>query len=512
VAAVGGDAGGARRRSLVLAGGGVKVAFQAGVLQVWLDEAGLEFDHADGASGGVFNLAMWCQGQSGRQIADNWRATRPSRGIDLNWRQYPRGPYARSLLTLDRYRRNVFPAWGLDFDKLRATDRVATFNVYNFSRNRLEVRTADQMSEDLLVAAVSLPMWFPPVVIDGDTYIDAVYITDANVEEAIRRGADELWIIWTVSQRRVWRDGFVANYFQIIETAANGHLARVLGRIEASNAAIERGEQGEFGRPIQVRCLAAEVPLHYLINLSQDRLAEAVNLGVRAARRWCRDNGVPLRPPAGDSPGGTTRLRFTEQMKGYVEFGETDFRQGSSAGWESGNYLAVRLTIDIHGMDRFVLEPDHEASVTGWVECEALGGRRRVEEGTFNLLVFDDDPARQRMLYRLYFSDGVDRPLTLSGYKEVSDDPGRDLWSDTTTLHTRVLRGHVDAAGEADAQVVAAGIIRIRPGDFARQLTTFRVQAPSLAGRAATLGRFGRLFLGKLWDVYGQGVLSSSPL
>ena len=40
-------------RSLVLAGGGLKVGYQAGVLQVWLDEAGLKFDHADGASGGV---------------------------------------------------------------------------------------------------------------------------------------------------------------------------------------------------------------------------------------------------------------------------------------------------------------------------------------------------------------------------------------------------------------------------------------------------------------------------
>ena len=57
------------RRSLILAGGGVKVAFQAGVLQVWLDEAGLEFDHADGASGGVFNLAMYCQGMTGTEIA-----------------------------------------------------------------------------------------------------------------------------------------------------------------------------------------------------------------------------------------------------------------------------------------------------------------------------------------------------------------------------------------------------------------------------------------------------------
>ena len=58
------------KRSLILAGGGIKVAFQAGVLQVWLDEAGLEFDHVDGASGGSFNLAMMCQGMSGTEIAD----------------------------------------------------------------------------------------------------------------------------------------------------------------------------------------------------------------------------------------------------------------------------------------------------------------------------------------------------------------------------------------------------------------------------------------------------------
>ena len=71
------------RRSLIMAGGGMKVAFQAGVLQVWLDEAGIEFDHADGASGGVFNLAMWCQHMSGTEIADAWRRMRPLRGVGL---------------------------------------------------------------------------------------------------------------------------------------------------------------------------------------------------------------------------------------------------------------------------------------------------------------------------------------------------------------------------------------------------------------------------------------------
>ena len=80
--------------------------------------------------------------------------------------------------------------------------RQATFNMYNFSKHQLEVVEPRQMDEDHLCAAVALPMFFPPVVLNGDTYIDAVYVTDGNLEEAIRRGADELWVIWTVSQTR----------------------------------------------------------------------------------------------------------------------------------------------------------------------------------------------------------------------------------------------------------------------------------------------------------------------
>jgi predicted patatin/cPLA2 family phospholipase len=125
------------KRSLILAGGGMKVAFQAGVLQVWLDEARLDgapltFDHADGASGGTLNLAMYCQGMSGTQIAENWRTLDPRQGIDFNWEQYAKLLYAESLFELDRYRENVFRKhWKLDWEKISGSDKVATFNVYN---------------------------------------------------------------------------------------------------------------------------------------------------------------------------------------------------------------------------------------------------------------------------------------------------------------------------------------------------------------------------------------------
>jgi len=288
------------KRSLILAGGGLKVAYQAGVLQVWLDEAGLTFDHADGASGGVFNLAMYCQGMSGRQMADNWRDFPVVGALSLNWRQYLRLFWAESLLTYDNFRRVVLRRrWKLDWDKIRASRRLGTFNAYDFTGHRHVVRTQDQMDEDFLVSCASLPCWFPPVTIGGARYIDGVYMTDANLLEAIARGADELWIIWTVSQKGIWRGGTINTYFQVIETAANGNLKRDLARVEASNAAIARGGTGEFGRPIKVEMLTAEVPLRYLFNFDSRKFTAAVEQGVAEARAWCRVRGIPLAAGAG---------------------------------------------------------------------------------------------------------------------------------------------------------------------------------------------------------------------
>jgi hypothetical protein len=229
---------------------------------------------------------------SGRQIADNWRSLNPLTGVDVNWTQLARLTHAESLFELDAYRNKVFPRWGLDWDKIRASAREATFNVYNFSKHELRPVTAPEMTEDLLVAAASLPVWFPPVRIDGDTYIDAVFNTASNIEEAIRRGADELWIIWTTSQRGEWVNGFAGNFFGIFEATTNCVYGQILARIARNNDAIARGAQGEFSRRILVRELKAEVPLHYLFNFSKRRIAEAVNLGVEAARAWCDENEV----------------------------------------------------------------------------------------------------------------------------------------------------------------------------------------------------------------------------
>jgi hypothetical protein len=187
-------------------------------------------------------------------------------------------------------------------------------------------------------------------------------------------------------------------------------------------------------------------------------------------------------------------VRFTEEMLGHVTFGEEDFQRGAAAGRDGAAALKFHLTIVVDDIERFKADPRLSAGAVGYVECDALGGRLPVEHGDFNLFV-DTEPGVKRMLYRLFFRDGTGHPLTLTGFKLIENDAGFDVWKDTTTLFTRVLRGHVDEAGEAGAEIVASGVLRIRVRDFARQLTTFR-------GSGRGLVKFGQIFLGQLAEAY----------
>jgi cholesterol oxidase len=197
-----------------------------------------------------------------------------------------------------------------------------------------------------------------------------------------------------------------------------------------------------------------------------------------------------------------TSVRFTEEMLGHVTFGESDFARGAQTGRDGSEFLKFHLTIEVADMERFSTDPMRQAGAVGYLQCDALGGRLPVEKGVFNLFV-DSGPGVKRMLYRLWFRDGVGHPLTMTGYKLVENDAGFDLWKDTTTLFTKVLQGHVDESGDSSAELIASGILRIRVQDFAKQMTTFR--AGGSGGIGAKLGgliKFGVIFVGQLAEIY----------
>jgi cholesterol oxidase len=206
---------------------------------------------------------------------------------------------------------------------------------------------------------------------------------------------------------------------------------------------------------------------------------------------------APVDPTAGRG------MEFTEKMKGHVALGETD----PLAGWELGRQLAHRfmfqLTITAPDVERFAAGEDHTAIAEGYVDCDLLGGTLPVQRGWANLFVPANAALTREMRYRLWFSDMSGQPLTMYGFKTVRNDRGFDMWTDTSTLYITLMRGHVapgeNGAQDAPADVIGAGILRILPLDFARQLTTFR---GSGSGALASIARFGAFFAGSMKDVY----------
>ena len=184
-------------------------------------------------------------------------------------------------------------------------------------------------------------------------------------------------------------------------------------------------------------------------------------------------------------------LTFRETMSGPVALGPADPEAGAAD--PNAKNLAIHCEISIDDVDRFVDDREHTGSITGSVEYEALGGELPVTKGIFNLFS-PGGPSERLMQYRLAFEhDG--KPYFLDGAKHVHDDPGFDVWKDTTTLHT-VLHEGSDASGP----VVGAGILSLGVEALARMMSTMR----PVDGGIEPLAKFGKVFLGSLWEEYGK--------
>lgn len=281
-----GDAG--DRQSLVLAGGGMRVAYQAGVLAA-LEQAGLRFKHVDGSSGGTLNLSMLLSGLDGEEICQRWRTLRQRRfGAPLPWRAYGslRWP---ALGSAEGLREQVFPHLGIDPALIRrAAGVVGTYNVCNFATKTAEVVEHPDVDLDLLVAAVSLPVLMPAVERFGTPYTDAVWIRDSNIPEAVARGSDDIWLVWCIGNTASYHNGLFRQYVHMIEMAANGSLLRDLGYVADHWPK----------RPVRLHVIKPEypLPLDPAYFAGQIDAATLIALGYADARRYL-DSPAPLTAP-----------------------------------------------------------------------------------------------------------------------------------------------------------------------------------------------------------------------
>lgn len=493
------------RRALVLPGGGMRVAYQAGAVQA-LHEAGLRYSFADGASGGTMNLAALLSGVAPDDLAGRWRRMEPMAFVSPQ----PLSAYARAARLpafgdFDGLRERVFPQLGVDMEKLRAVETVdASFNVCDFGDKAVVPISHTEMTLPLLLAGVSLPLLTPAVEANGKTWTDAVWIRDSNLVSTVERGANELWVVWCIGNTPRYLPGILNQYVHMIEMSAVGALNAELDTLRRINDAIDAGER-PFGhtRRIVVHLIKPEMPIpldpDYLTKkVSADAL---VDQGYADASRYLQEgfeHGVPLDSDATKMRVPGRGVSFRETMRGHIAFGESE----PKAAVRSPAAIPVHLnaSIDIRDVDGFVADPEHRGGMAAHLYSPRLGGVLPPIRANFQLFSPTDDPNLTEMVYETGFHHGGERYF-FSGRKAVRRGLPFKLWRDTTTLYVHVYRG-LDRSGP----VVATGVLTLGFFDLLALVATLHTRdVLGFWARARTVARFGVFFAAELWATYGFG-------
>jgi NTE family protein len=390
------------KRSLVLAGGGMRVAWQTGVVRA-LSQAGLEFQHLDGTSGGIMTAGMMLSGQTPGEMGRRWSSLDVKNFSSLlPLGEYLGGPWDLPALgDADGLLNKVFPGLGIDAALIRSSTVEGSFNLVDFVTKQCVAVPHTEVDAELLAAGMSLPIFMPPLRRGDHVWTDAVWVKDANIGEALRRGADEVWLVWCIGNTPYWGDGPLEQYVHMIEMSANGALFAELA--VADREFVLHVVKPRYPLPLD--------PEFFIGRISADTL---IDMGYRDG--W---DYLAQRQPGGVSHDATCTamtqpsrgVRFTERLRGEID----------------GSDLTLQVTVELP-LPRDGTSPG--ARLVGHVDYQPWGERVLLAHGRVSV----DGPA---IIYRArVLVDGAWLPVVAR--RELLDDRGFDAWADMRTVEFSV--------------------------------------------------------------------------
>jgi hypothetical protein len=196
----------------------------------------------------------------------------------------------------------------------------------------------------------------------------------------------------------------------------------------------------------------------------------------------------------------TAGITFRETMEGWFSLNEQDPRKGQEKGHQAHTRLTITPTVTIENLDEMQFDSEHKGTLEkSSIRFAPLFGPDEPvgSEGIFKLFAPAGNTRLKLMVYEFGFKYR-EQDYYFYGQKGVENDPGFDMWKDTTTLFSKLYKGK-----DRSAPVIGAGILRITLPGFLKQLSTMRVtntqSRPEKIGAYLTFANF---FAGQLWDTY----------
>lgn len=204
-------------------------------------------------------------------------------------------------------------------------------------------------------------------------------------------------------------------------------------------------------------------------------------------------------------------IQFTETMRGYFSTAvkNDDYQKAAQQGKQENSPFEFTLTVTSDDLDKMLQEEGHSAKMVGSVTAPALASAPlKVTDGEFNLFIVDPNNVNtRRMVYNMTMTAQDGKVYYLNGFKVIHNDPGFDIWSDTTTLYITVYDGD-----SLNSPIFGQGILHIQPADFLRQMSTLEVtNTSSITQKIEATARFGKFFAGVLFNLYG-GIFAPSKI
>ena len=495
------------KRALVLAGGGMRVSYQAGVIRA-LEQQGITFQIFDATSGGTINLAMILSGLDSQEVCQRWERLDVSDFVSfMPFKEYIKLSFMPAWGDTDGIIQKVFPAMGIDLRKIQNnTQAVASFNVCNYTDKINETISHNDISVEQLVGSISLPIFMPAVDYKGKLYVDAVWLRGANVKHAVQQGVEEIWLVWCIGNHETYSDGAFNQYIHMMELSTNGALNEELDWLTELNRQIESGSS-PYGqqKPVKLHVIKPEITLPSEVDVYLGKVTNntLIDMGYSDAMQYLESynkdisrSGEQLDYSATKMRGALPGLIYNESYAGSLNPTTQAINIFQDETFDVKK-IKLDLTIHIEDAEGFIAGEHQRARITGRIILD--NEEATIIQGQFVFSGIPENSIEKFSLYKLNFQLR-EKSFILEGRKKIKHVYGHDAWSDIVNMAVKLYVEIEKDETEKQRNIVADGIVKQGVSEVTKLIASFHpLHAETTEQGNALVARYGKFLLGQYY-------------